>query len=345
MAQVACFGEILVDVLASSPSSGLGGATLAVGGAAANVAVGLARLGVDAELVGVVGDDALGARLLADLGGEGVGVAQVARATGRTPLVAVVPGSDGEPSFAPYRAGTADGALEPAHAKTAAGASFGVLATTTLPGPRGVDAALAFVDAVRGGGGVVVVDLNVRPGLASLDELRAAAQKLVAGADVVKASERDLATLAGKRGVSWLEAHAKGATWLLTRAEAGAAAVGSFGQVSAPTRRVRAVDASGAGDAFVAGVVASLLRGGEGLADGRAVQRALEIGQAMGAKAVLAVGATAGLTDLADLRARLAGRNAAKPTSSAKSASSAKPTKATKPTKVREASKGRGGKR
>lgn len=342
MSHVACFGEILVDVQASgAPEAGLGAARLRVGGAAANVAVGLARLGVRAELLGVVGRDALGDRALGDLEGEGVDVRHVARVDGRTPLVVVAAGARGEPTFAPYRVGTADARLEPLHARSAAGASVGVLATTTLPGDRGLDAALAFVDAVRKDKGLVVVDLNVRPGLGDADALRAAAAKLVAGAHVVKASESDLLALAGKRGVSWLEANARGAVWLLTRAEAGAAAVGPFGSVSAPTRRVRVVDASGAGDAFVAGVVATLLHGDPARTDERTYQRALEVGQAMGAKAVLAEGATAGLGDLADLRARIAssGEAAGKGSAAAPKKSAAKPAAAAAKTPAKSAAK------
>ncbi len=64
--------------------------------------------------------------------------------------------------------------------------------------------------------GTLVVDLSVRAHTSggTPDEMRAAVKALVAGAALVMGSGRDLGTLAGKRGVSWLEENAKRrATW------------------------------------------------------------------------------------------------------------------------------------
>ena len=110
--------------------------------------------------------------------------------------------------------------------------------------------------------------------------------------------------------MTWLEDNAKGATWVLTRGENGAACVGPHGQVTFPTKRVRCIDATGAGDAFMAGLVAVLVRAGAkpGSAewkDPKLWSRAMEVGHMLGAKAISAVGATAGLGQLDDLRARM----------------------------------------
>jgi sugar/nucleoside kinase (ribokinase family) len=82
------------------------------------------------------------------------------------------------------------------------------------------------------------------------------------------------------------------------------------GQVTAPTKRVRGVDRSGCGDAFVAGALAVLVRanakpGSAEWKDGKLWTRALEVGHVLGAKAIAAVGATAGLSTLDDVKARL----------------------------------------
>ncbi|MDB4945355.1 MAG: 2-dehydro-3-deoxygluconate kinase [Labilithrix sp.] len=288
-----------------------------LGGAAANVGSTLARLGIATAVIGAVGDDKLGDALRADLAATGADVAGVARLTGlRTGLVLVARDAGGEPSFTPYRQGTADLALDEAHVGAgAAKVRFAVLGTTSfLPSLR--PATTKFLAALDKAKGALVLDLNVRPQLWSTlgetgtEQLRAAAAELASRAAVVKASERDLAALAGKRGMTWLEEHAKGATWVLTRGENGAASVGVHGQAMSPTKRVRCLDASGAGDAFVAGLLAVLVRAGAkpGSAewkDPKLWQRALELGHLLGAKACSAVGATAGLTSLADVRARL----------------------------------------
>ena len=66
MPDVISLGEALFDLFAGPAGTTLGTArtfTPAPGGAPANVAVGLARLGIDAGFVGRVGDDSFGERL------------------------------------------------------------------------------------------------------------------------------------------------------------------------------------------------------------------------------------------------------------------------------------------
>jgi fructokinase len=145
------------------------------------------------------------------------------------------------------------------------------------------------------------------------EEMRSQTKELVARAAIVKASNGDLDAVAGKRGLTWLEANAKGATWILTRGENGAAALGPHGQVTAPTKRVRCIDATGAGDAFLAGVLAVLVRAGakpgsKDWNDPKLWSRALEVAHLVAAKAVSAVGGTGGLVQLEDLKAKAAAK-------------------------------------
>lgn len=313
---VACYGELLWDFFETEPKPRDPTRLYRreQGGASANAAIVLARLGVASSAVGGVGDDALGHALRARLEEEGVDVGHVVRAKGmRTGLTFVTRTAAGAPSFVPYREGTADMALGAAQITASAASARWALVSTTSFMPAARAATTKFLTALDKAKGALAVDLNVRAHLwTDADAMREAAAELAKRAVLVKASERDLAALAGKRGVSWLEENAKGATWILTRGENGAAAVGAHGQANAPTRRVRVVDATGAGDAFVAGVLATLVRAGAkpGAAawkDGKLWTRALEIGHALGAKAVSAVGATSGLTQLDDVRARVDG--------------------------------------
>jgi len=169
----------------------------------------------------------------------------------------------------------------------------------------------AFLDAATKAKAVIVVDLNVRAHLwADPEEMQKGVKDLVLRGALIKASERDLNQLAGKRGLTWLDENAKHATWILTRGENGAACVGPHGQVNAPTKRVRCLDRSGAGDAFVGGVLAVLAKAKAkpdtaDWKDGKLWTRAMEIGHVLGAKSVSKIGATTGLTALDDLVARL----------------------------------------
>ncbi len=74
MATAISFGELLVDMVSPADAS-LGEATTflkAPGGAPANVAVGLQKLGVPTAFIGMVGDDPFGDHLRDVLKSEGV---------------------------------------------------------------------------------------------------------------------------------------------------------------------------------------------------------------------------------------------------------------------------------
>ena len=319
---VACFGELLWDFFEVDGKEGKEGKAdkepiartfrRELGGASANVATVLARLGVNVAAIGGVGDDKLGDALKAQLASDGVDVGHVARMKGkRTGITFVTRDATGEPTFVPYRQGTADLVFDESHVSAATGkVRFAVVCSTSmLPSLRA--GTLKFLDALAKAKGSLIVDLNLRAHLWE-DEaaMKAGAAELASRAVVVKGSEKDLGALAGKRGMTWLEDKAKGATWVLTRGENGAACVGPHGQVTFPTKRVRCIDATGAGDAFMAGLVAVIVRSGAkpGSAewkDPKLWSRAMEVGHQLGAKAISAVGATAGLTQIDDLRARM----------------------------------------
>jgi fructokinase len=259
-----------------------------------------------------VGDDKLGEALKALLAADGIDVAGVARIKGtRSGLTFVSRDASGEPTFVPYRQGTADLAFGEANVSASmAKVRFAVVCSTSmLPSLRA--GTTKFLDALEKAKGALVVDLNVRQHLwDEVEEMRSAAAELANRAAIVKGSEKDLSALAGKRGMTWLEDHAKRATWVLTRGENGAAAVGPHGTITFPTKRVRCIDATGAGDAFLAGLVAVLVRAGAkpGSAewqDPKLWTRALEVGHMLGAKAISAVGAVGGLAQLDELRARI----------------------------------------
>jgi sugar/nucleoside kinase (ribokinase family) len=154
-----------------------------------------------------------------------------------------------------------------------------------------------------------VVDLNVRehmwPGKA---QMRAAVAQLVRRASIVKGSFADLVALTGRRDILWLADNAPRAAWVVTQGAKGATALGDHGFVARPARKAKCVDATGAGDAFIAGVLSVLLEAGAtpGTAswrDERVWGAALEAGHVMGARAVSRVGSVNGLVDLTEVRA------------------------------------------
>ena len=275
---VVCGGELLWDFFEERAAAGT--YRRCVGGASANAAVALSRLGLRVALVGAVGDDALGEALVAALRHEGIDVRGVAVTRAATGIVIKTSGR-----FSPYRAD------RPVDASAAPGAARWALVGSMMP-------KVLYPRAER-----LAVDLNVRPRLwPSKAKMRAAAAALVRGAALVKASNNDLSRLWGSEeaGLAWLERVAPTSTVLVTRAEGPATALGPWGRVDAAARRLvgGARESTGAGDAFMAGVLAVVVRAGPRWADHEVLTHALQLGHRLGAKAASRTGATTGLTNL-----------------------------------------------
>jgi len=315
-ADVAAFGEVLWDIFELPKRRGERIARLyrrEIGGAPCNVAVGLSRLGVRASIVGAVGEDAFGDALAVALRDEGVDVSSLLRLPNRTGLAFVRRDSRGEPSFLFYRHETADMSVSPEHLRPSmARATFALLGTSTLVREPLHAATLRFVELARRAGTHIVVDLNVRAHLwESRTTMRSRIGALLKHAALVKGSAVDLRALGGGR---WLAEHAPRAAVILTAGAEPARARGPFGEVERPALRVRCVDATGAGDAFIAGVLAVLVKrravpGSAVFADPRVFSDALDVGHMLGAKVVSKVGAVTGLVRLGAARAKLASKD------------------------------------
>jgi sugar/nucleoside kinase (ribokinase family) len=103
--EVVCMGEILVDIIpieASVYRDGMG-FEIHFGGAPANVAVGISRLGHKSAFVGSVGDDPFGDMLKSFLEYEGVDTKWLVRKRARTSLAFVILYENGERDFFFYR--------------------------------------------------------------------------------------------------------------------------------------------------------------------------------------------------------------------------------------------------
>jgi fructokinase len=322
-----CFGEILWDVFEADSAprgrgarrgqGGAAGEAIArvfrreLGGAPANVATGLARLGVRSAVVGGVGKDRFGTALVEHLAADGVDVRFVLRLPNRTGLTFVVRDARGEPEFLFYRHASADLAVRAEHVKPAMGRARWVLVgTSTLMTPALAAATERMLEVAARAGAHVLVDLNVR---AHLWPDRATMERAIAGlaahASLVKASDADLRAVSGGKGdTRWLERHAPQATWLLTRGARPASAIGDHGEETVPALRARCVDATGGGDAFIAGSLATLVAaravpGSTAWRDPAVWRTALRAGHILGRKAVSRAGAVAGLVHLDRARA------------------------------------------
>lgn len=323
--QVITIGEALVDLVGMSDDSRGGGGSLIFeanpGGAPANVAVGLARLGVPSGFIGRVGDDLFGRLIHEAMSQAGVNTEALRVDHNRPTTLAVVAlGSGGEREFYFYRNNTADVALDVGdvsvdYLRRAQVLHFG---SVSLASSSSRQATLAAVHLARELGLVISMDVNLRLSLwPGREEAREAIMRAVRLADVVKASREEMEFLTGQRHpepASEMLVEVGPSLVLGTLGAAGCyyrTAGGYFGPI--PGIPVDAVDTTGAGDAFTAAAWAELLeilpkptpKALAALSE-EEVRRVARAGNAAGALATTKRGAIPALPTRAELDAFLA---------------------------------------
>jgi fructokinase len=257
-------GEALIDLV----DEGGGRYGAHPGGSPANVAVGLARLGVPCSMLARVSTDALGDQLMSHLAGNGVSLRDVVRAAEPTTLALASLDAAGQAAYSFYVQGTADwqwrrGELPDILPPDVSALHAGSLALALSPGARAVEDLLA---GERARGKVTIsIDPNIRPHLAArrADEV-ARVERQIRLAHIVKASEEDAGWLypgAGCEAVARAWQQLGPALVVITLGARGAYALAPDGTgVWRPARTVQIADTVGAGDAFCAGLLDALWR-------------------------------------------------------------------------------------
>ncbi len=268
-------GEALVDLM-PAPAAATGAEQLALravpGGGPANVAVGLARLGVPVMFAGRFSLSGMGPWRRRRLAAEGVDLTpSVSSHRLQTlALVSLAPGGGATYDF--YGAETADWWWEEAELPALRSLAGGTVHTGSLAAAiePGVGVLASWVQGLRrGGDAVVCYDPNVRPTVVgSGEECRRRADPFLRSAHLVKASQEDLEVLVpgtgGERAARrWLAAEPGPTVVVITGGGAGAWAFHRDGRSwHRPAPHVDVVDTVGAGDSFAAGLLASLRRSG-----------------------------------------------------------------------------------
>ncbi|GAA4089317.1 carbohydrate kinase [Actinomadura miaoliensis] len=255
--RVTVVGEVLVDLLWRA---GAAQVLPVPGGSPANVAVGLHRLERPVTLVTTWGDDPPGTLIGAHLDTIGVEVRRAPSVTERSTLAIAYLGEDGSASYeflAAWDPRELDVPADTAVLHT------GSLALVVEPGASDV------LDACRRvrerPGTAVAVDLNVRPAVQrDRAAYRAACDRFAEVADVVKASDEDLAWLYPDMTAEHAarDLLARGARLVVVTLGAdGAFALTADAHVRVPAPSVEVKDTVGAGDAFQAALLDALASG------------------------------------------------------------------------------------
>ncbi|KNH22569.1 ribokinase [Arthrobacter sp. ZBG10] len=268
-------GEGLVDVVQRAS-----GIEAHVGGSPLNVAVGLARLDHPVQFIGRYGRDAYGDSVAAHLRASSVMLPQGPDGLPTSVATALID-DDGAATYTFDLAWELPG-LADRIAFMLQGTTLlhtGSIATMLAPGAADVLAAVEFAHPSA----TISFDPNCRPSIITdVDYARGQAEKFAALADVVKASDEDLAWLYPGRDVlesarHWLAlGGSEGpAMVVVTRGADGPWGITAAGVAEYPAPSVTVADTVGAGDSFMAALLSGLVDRGLDGAQNRDVLRAL----------------------------------------------------------------------
>ena len=316
-ADILCMGELLVDFVALEAEPSLDRVEAFgrfAGGAPANVAVGLARLGLDVGFLGKVGRDPFGTFLVSTLDAEGVDTSLLKRTPlGRTTLAFVTLTEGGERDFFFYRDSGADALLSADEIPEAELQGVKILhyGSVILSQGPAREAARVAVRRARERGVLTSFDPNLRLSLWSAPEEAAREIEVsIREADIVKLNMEELQFLTGttdmKEGLRQLWTKFRPSVLVLSLGKDGCFTMCEGEGTFVDGYSVDSVDTTGAGDAFMSGLLCGISRTvDEGIdlekIDGMRLRNMLRFANACGAICTLKRGAMTTLPAMQDV--------------------------------------------
>lgn len=298
MADVGCAGILVADTfcgpMASLPQAGQLVAVepfrRSAGGCAANVAIDLAKQGVSVEVAGCVGRDAAGDIVLNELQAAGVGCGHIRRVDdGPTSETVILLATGQDRRFIHNFGANARFSVEHIDPNWVCGLKvFYLGGLFALPGIDTRELARLLGHA-RAQGVTTVIDVVIAQSFKCFDRL----EEVLRQADYFLPNEDEARIMTGEtspsdqlRAISKLGA---GCT-IITRGGDGVLAGRGDESWELPAYPAKAIDPSGAGDAFCSGIITGIIRGWD-------MPRMLRYGSVLGATATQSLGTTAGVVD------------------------------------------------
>ncbi|KAL9255159.1 putative fructokinase-7 [Drosera capensis] len=300
---VVCFGELLIDFVPTVNGVSLAEAPAfkkAPGGAPANVAVGIARLGGSSAFIGKVGKDEFGFMLANILKENNVDTSGMRFDDGaRTALAFVTLRADGEREFLFFRNPSADMLLKESELdvnliEKAAVFHYGSISLIEEPCRS---AHLAALKIAKKSGTFLSYDPNLRVALwPSEEHARQGIMSIWDQADLIKVSEDEIAFLTKGEdpyddGVVLKLFHPNLKLLIVTEGSEGCRYYTKSFKGKVAGLKVEAIDATGAGDAFVSGLLGNLASDLTLYQDEKRLRQVLLFANACGAATVTQRGA------------------------------------------------------
>lgn len=295
---VLTFGECMACIRSDAPGPLRHNAamTLSCAGAEATVAIGLARLGHEVRWVGRLGDDELGTIVAESLRGAGVITHSIIDPSRQTGLMIRSARTPAATRVRYYRSGSAGAGITTSDVLPALVDHPRILHVTgitpALSHPAR-DAVEEMTRAARSLGSLVSYDINFRSRLTSVDDAAAVLRSLLPHIGVLFFGEDERHVVGAALGLTTgdldeIRDALPHCEIVLKRGGDGASAMTVSGRADIAGVATTAVDAVGAGDAFVAGYLSGVL-------DGLDIAERLKRAAALGAFSVSSYGDWEGL--------------------------------------------------
>lgn len=270
MKRLLAIGEALIDFIPNTTDSKLKdveGFSRQVGGAPCNVACTTTKLGGNAEMITQLGDDAFGDLIVETIEAIGVKTNYLKRTTeANTALAFVSLTKDGERDFSFYRKPSADMLFKAQDVEDIDVTENDILhfCSVDLVESPMKQAHKALIEKVQKAGGTIVFDPNVRlPLWESEADCKNAIHEFLPLANVVKISDEELSFVTGlkdeEKAIQWLF-QGNVQVVIYTKGPEGAVLFFKDGTViDKKGVKVKAVDTTGAGDAFIGALISRLV--------------------------------------------------------------------------------------
>ncbi|GMH28604.1 hypothetical protein Nepgr_030447 [Nepenthes gracilis] len=309
---IVCFGEMLIDFVPTVSGVSLAeapGFLKAPGGAPANAAIAVSRLGGKAAFIGKLGDDEFGHMLAGILKQNGVtGDGLTFDRGARTALAFVTLRADGEREFMFYRNPSADMLLTPEELnleliRSAKVFHYGSISLIVEPCRS---AHLKAMEEAKNAGALLSYDPNLRlPLWPSADEAREQIMSIWDKADVIKVSDNELEFLTGSDKIDDAAAmslwHSNLKLLLVTLGEKGCRYYTNNFHGSVDGFHVNTVDTTGAGDSFVGALLCKIVDDHSVIEDESKLREILKFANACGAITTIKKGAIPALPTASDV--------------------------------------------
>lgn len=306
-------GEALIDFIPDTRGIELKdvvGFTKEAGGAPANVACAVAKLGGSSAFIGKLGKDAFGDFLLETMKASGVDTQHVLQTNeANTALAFVSLKADGDRDFSFYRNPSADMLLSEDEINEewfAKGDILHYCSVDLIEAPVKY-AHLKAIAGMKAAGGLISFDPNVRlPLWEDHEQCRQTILQFIPLSHLVKISSDELAFVTGiedeKEAIASLFVGDVQAV-VYTKGADGAVWYTSSYEVATPGQKVAVVDTTGAGDAFIGALLYQMQRSEEALSEMNAdtAKRLISFANAAAALTTTRAGAISSLPVLQEL--------------------------------------------